>query len=119
MLRISLQTHSTTSICIFTRSHKKMLFKLCLMMSHFILYICYRSLTLCAPSSTFGTTVGSLASVDVWHKHEYNTNGDDLKGKFSSGLEGALASTLNHDFNCKQLSEIILCIFLLMFSKFI
>ena len=42
-----------------------------------------------------------------------------LKGKFSSGIEGALASTLNHDFNRKQLSEIILCIFLLMFSKFI
>ena len=34
-----------------------------------------------------------------------------LKGKFSSGLEGALASTLNHDFNWKQLSEIILCIY--------
>ena len=42
-----------------------------------------------------------------------------LKGKFSSGIEGALASTLNHDFNWKQLSEIILCIFLLMFSMFI
>ena len=42
-----------------------------------------------------------------------------LKGKFSSGIEGALASTLNHDFNWKQLSEMILCIFLLMFSKFI
>ena len=35
-----------------------------------------------------------------------------LKGKFSSGIEGALASTLYHDFNWKQLSEIILCIFL-------
>ena len=46
----------------------------------------------------------------------------DLKGNFSSGieaLEGALASTLNRDFNWKQLSEMILCIFLLMFSKFI
>ena len=42
-----------------------------------------------------------------------------LKGKFSSGIEGALASTLNHDFNWKQLSEMIHCIFLLMFSKFI
>ena len=42
-----------------------------------------------------------------------------LKGKFSSGIEGALASTLNHDFNWKQLSELILYIFLLMFSKFI
>ena len=31
-----------------------------------------------------------------------------LKGKFSSGIEGALASTLNHDFNWKQLSEMIL-----------
>ena len=28
----------------------------------------------------------------------------NLKGKFSSGVEGALASTLNHDFNWKQLS---------------
>ena len=43
----------------------------------------------------------------------------DLKGKFSSGIEGALASTLNNDFNWKQLLEMILCIFLLMFSKFI
>ena len=42
-----------------------------------------------------------------------------LKGKFSSGIEGALASTLNHDFNWKQLSKLILCNFLLMFSKFI
>ena len=42
-----------------------------------------------------------------------------LKGKFSSGIEGALASTLNHDLNWKQLSEMILCIFLSMFSKFI
>ena len=38
-----------------------------------------------------------------------------LKGKFSSGIEGALASTLNHDFNWKQLSEMIFWIFLLMF----
>ena len=42
-----------------------------------------------------------------------------LNGKFSSGIEGALASTLNHDFNWKQLSETLLCIFYLMFSKFI
>ena len=35
-----------------------------------------------------------------------------LKGMFSSGIEGALASKLNHDFNWKQLSEMILCIFL-------
>ena len=41
-----------------------------------------------------------------------------LKEKFS-GIEGALASTLNRDFNWKQLSEMILCVFLLMFSKFI
>ena len=39
--------------------------------------------------------------------------------KFSSGIEGALASTLNHDFNWKQLSEMILCIYRLMLSKFI
>ena len=42
-----------------------------------------------------------------------------LKGKFSSGIGGALASKLNRDFKWKQLSEMILCIFLLMFSKFI
>ena len=42
-----------------------------------------------------------------------------LKEKFSSGIEGALASTLNHDVNWKQLSEMILCIFLLMILKFI
>ena len=42
-----------------------------------------------------------------------------LKGKFSSGIEGALASTLNCDFNWKQLSEMIPCIFYLTFSKFI
>ena len=47
------------------------------------------------------------------------TKFEALKGKFSSGIEGALASTLNHDFNWKQLSEMILCIFLLMLSKFI
>ena len=29
----------------------------------------------------------------------------NLKAKFSSGIEGALASTLNRDFNWKQLSE--------------
>ena len=48
-----------------------------------------------------------------------NISSYTLKGKFSSGIEGALASTLNRDFNWKQLSEMILCIFLLMFSKFI
>ena len=42
-----------------------------------------------------------------------------LKGKFSSGIEGALASTLNRDFNWKQLSEVLLCTFFFMFSKFI
>ena len=42
-----------------------------------------------------------------------------LKGKFSSGIEGALASTLHYDFNWKQLSEMMLCIVLLMFLKFI
>ena len=35
-----------------------------------------------------------------------------LKRNFSSGIEGALASKLNHDFNWKQLSEMILCIFI-------
>ena len=42
-----------------------------------------------------------------------------LKGKFSSGIEDALALTLNRDFNWKQLSEMILCIFMFMFSKLI
>ena len=36
-----------------------------------------------------------------------------LKGKFSSGIEGALASTLHHDFNSKQLSEMMLSVVLL------
>ena len=40
-----------------------------------------------------------------------------LKGKFSSGIEVALASTLNHDFNWKELSEMILCIFSFDFFK--
>ena len=44
---------------------------------------------------------------------------DSLKGKFSSGIEDALASILNRDFNWKQLSEMILCIFWGDFSKFI
>ena len=43
---------------------------------------------------------------DEWF---YYTSFQYLKGKFSSGIEGALASTLNHDFNWKQLSEMILC----------
>ena len=30
-----------------------------------------------------------------------------LKGKFSSGIEGALASTLNRDLNWKQLSDFL------------
>ena len=52
--------------------------------------------------------------------YEYSlTQNMGLKGKFSSGIEGALASTLDHDFNWKQLSEMMLCIVLLMFSKFI
>ena len=48
---------------------------------------------------------------------EFNTASMILKGTFSSGIEGALASPLNHNFNWKQLSEMILFIFLLMFSK--
>ena len=42
-----------------------------------------------------------------------------LKGKFSSGIEGALASTLNHDFNRKQLSEMILWIFFDVFKVYL
>ena len=42
-----------------------------------------------------------------------------LKGKFSSGIEGALASTLNHDFNWKQLSEMILCKFVDAFKVYL
>ena len=41
-----------------------------------------------------------------------------IKGKFSSGIEGALVSTLNLDFNWKQLSEMILCIFFFYFFLF-
>ena len=42
-----------------------------------------------------------------------------LKGKFSSGIEGTIASTLNCDFNWKQLSEIILCIFCDVFKVYL
>ena len=42
-----------------------------------------------------------------------------LKGKFSSGIEGALASTLNRDFNWKQLSEMILCVFCDVFKVYL
>ena len=42
---------------------------------------------------------------------QYTSISEILKGKFSSGIEGALASTLNRHFNWKQLSKIILCIF--------
>ena len=34
-----------------------------------------------------------------------------LKRKFTSGIEGALALKLNRDFNWKQLSKLIICIF--------
>ena len=44
---------------------------------------------------------------------------DTLKGKFSSGIEGALASTLNRDFNWKHLSEMILCIFFDVFKVYL
>ena len=44
---------------------------------------------------------------------------DILKGKFSSGIEGPLASTLNRDFNWKQLSEMILCIFCDVFKVYL
>ena len=40
-----------------------------------------------------------------------------LKGKFSSGIEGALASTLNHDFSWKQLSEMIKFIWVKFIQK--
>ena len=42
-----------------------------------------------------------------------------LKGKFSSGIEGALASTLNRNFNWKKLSEMILCIFCDVFKVYL
>ena len=42
-----------------------------------------------------------------------------LKGKISSGIEGALASTLNRDFNWKQRSEMILCIFFYVFKVYL
>ena len=52
-------------------------------------------------------------------ENKFRSRGQNaLKGKFSSGIEGALASTLNRDFNWKQLSEMILCNFF-MCSKFI
>ena len=42
------------------------------------------------------------------HLTQLFDEGKPLKGKFSSGIEGALASTLNRNFNWKQLSEMIL-----------
>ena len=42
-----------------------------------------------------------------------------LKGKFSSGREGALASKFNYNFKYKQLSEVMLCIYFWKFSMFI
>ena len=39
-----------------------------------------------------------------------------LNAKFSSGIEGDLALTLNRDFKWKQLSEIIICIFCYVFK---
>ena len=98
-----------------------------LILAHFGIILAHCASVASTPS-TFGDTAqgngiralgsaycsASLCAADYYH-HECQA----LKGKFSSGIEGALASTLNHNFNWKQLSEIILCIFLLMFSKFI
>ena len=52
-------------------------------------------------------------SITKWNRESV------LKGKFSSGIEGALASTLNGDFNWKQLSEMILCIFCDVFKVYL
>ena len=68
-----------------------------------------------------GSSLNLLSDVVIFYYNSMHvavhSNDCVLKGKFSSGIEGALASTFNHDFNWKQLSEMILCIFLLMFSK--
>ena len=64
-------------------------------------------------------SLASLARAYEFYVYLNISSSVHLKGEFSSGIEGVLASSLNHDFNWKQLSEIILCIFLLMFSKFI
>ena len=37
-----------------------------------------------------------------------------LKGKFSSGREGAMASKFNYEIEQKQLSEVMLCIYLFL-----
>ena len=58
----------------------------------------------------------SLTPSQRWEMNPRNTV---LKGKFSSGIEGALASTLNRDFNWKQLSEIILCNFFDVFKVYL
>ena len=50
-------------------------------------------------------------SINKTHFTTYQSYTFVLKGKFSSGIEGALASTLNHDFNWKQLSEMIFFFF--------
>ena len=49
-----------------------------------------------------------IFTCDYGFARERMENCQGLKGKFSSGIEGALASTFNHDFNWKQLSEMIL-----------
>ena len=55
----------------------------------------------------------------IFHVFEVFATITTLKGKFSSGIEGALASKLNRDFNWKQISETVLCYFILMLSTFI
>ena len=45
---------------------------------------------------------------------------NSIKGEVQySGIEGALASTLNRDFNWKQLSEMVLCIFIDVFKVYL
>ena len=48
-------------------------------------------------------TVVALAKILATLQVHFDTEFTKLKGKFSSGIEGALASTFNRDFNWKQL----------------
>ena len=73
--------------------------------------------------SVFDRPVGSVQGVGVLqHPRKFNkvlpTQTEQfrepcmrLKGEFSSGREGALASKFNYDFKLKQLSEVMRCIY--------
>ena len=94
------------------KSHKTQLGKLFVVQKRVIRIICNANFRAHTNPLFYDNQILKLEDV-------YYVQLGSLKGKFSSGIEGALASTLHHDFNWKQLSEMMLCIVILMFSKFI